>query len=79
MNQTTPTTGQAECMKLLLRAKADVHHDTDYGCTPKNIAAQKGQIQCVKLLIGAKADVDKAKDKGDKLDTRASTSIKALL
>merc|ERR1712216_1045510 len=59
--------GQAECLQLLIGAKADVDKArTDFGASPAYIAAEKGQAECMHLLIGAKADVDKAlTDDGD--------------
>ena len=50
--------GNAELMKLLIAAGADVNKS--YGWTPLYRAADYGHAECVKLLITAGADVNKA-------------------
>ena len=57
--------GQAECLQLLIGAKADVDKSrTDNGCNPAFAAAKEGQAECLQLLIRAKADLDKATKRG---------------
>jgi len=50
---TAASQGQAECLQLLIGAKADVDKArTDSGVTPAYIAAEKGQAECLRILCG---------------------------
>jgi ankyrin repeat protein len=58
--------GSAECVKLLLEAKAEPNKgDKLDGITPLYTAAGKGHTECVKLLLEAKADPNKGDRRGE--------------
>ena len=56
--------GDAELVKLLIDAGADVNKANEKGETPLYWAAANGRTECVKLLIDAGADVNKADKDG---------------
>lgn len=47
--------GKVECVRLLIRAGANVHARADNGVTALDIAVQKGELECAKLLRAAGA------------------------
>lgn len=52
------TVGHTDCVKLLLKAKAQVHARDQHGFTALMGASQCGHVETMKLLIGARADVN---------------------
>ena len=59
------TPGHAECCKLLLKAKANVHARDQHGFTALMGASQCGNVETMKLLIGAHADVNARETEDD--------------
>ena len=51
--------GHAECVQLLLAAKAAIDQPTSDGRTPLLAACYYGRTACVRLLLGAHASVDR--------------------
>ncbi len=56
--------GDAELVKLLIAAGANVNKANEYGWTPLYWAAWNGHKECVEQLIAAGADVNKAEKDG---------------
>ena len=48
--------GKAECLQMLINAKADVNKKDYRGWTPANWTAYKGQAECLQILIDTKAE-----------------------
>ena len=56
------SSGNHECVDLLLQTKADVYKQDILGCTALMLAANNGHHECVDLLITARADVKRQRD-----------------
>lgn len=50
--------GQAECVRVLLKAKASVDARDQHGLTSLMLAAQGGHVEAMKVLISGRADVN---------------------
>lgn len=50
--------GHVECVRVLLKAKADVNKRNCFLSTPIHYAVERSRVECVKLLIEYKASVN---------------------
>ncbi|WP_448218487.1 ankyrin repeat domain-containing protein [Endozoicomonas sp. 2B-B] len=68
--------GRTNCVKLLLKARANVNARNVTGATPLYFAAEKGRTGCVKLLLNAGADrnIPKTSDGATPLSIAVSRS-----